>query len=222
MILNGGMAEENLVITYESLFDLLSREKKREDLQRLDDEFIQNLIHYIQSKEQMVMVSSGDMFSSDNEITKIQLRNIKKIVKELFERRQKKILQMALYSIKVSGSLIDLTTMIQDEKILYQDLQKLFQGFNDHVIQKIMVAQNPTMSAHSALTTASEYPEQKESNVSENDVTLRFLHAVPKFMGREEKTYGPFEEEEIALLPNYVAQILISKGRAERMNFKNS
>ena len=48
--------------------------------------------------------------------------------------------------------------------------------------------------------------------------TVRFMSAVPKFLGRELEVYGPFEEEDVANLPGEVADVLIKKGRAEEIN----
>jgi len=46
---------------------------------------------------------------------------------------------------------------------------------------------------------------------------VRFLYAVPKFVGKELEEYGPFEEEDIANLPSDIADILIGKGRVEEI-----
>jgi len=59
-----------------------------------------------------------------------------------------------------------------------------------------------------------------QSENDENSVTtklVRFLHPVPKFVGRELEVYGPFEREDIANLPKEIAEVLIIKGRAEEM-----
>ncbi len=46
---------------------------------------------------------------------------------------------------------------------------------------------------------------------------VRFMGYVPKFVGPELEEYGPFEEEDIANLPAEVADVLISKSRAEEI-----
>ena len=44
---------------------------------------------------------------------------------------------------------------------------------------------------------------------------MRILNAIPQFIGDDLNTYGPFEEEYIASLPEKVADILIIKNKAK-------
>ena len=46
---------------------------------------------------------------------------------------------------------------------------------------------------------------------------VRFLYAVPKFVGKELEEYGPFAEEDIANLPGEIADVLITQGNAEEI-----
>jgi hypothetical protein len=39
--------------------------------------------------------------------------------------------------------------------------------------------------------------------------------ATPKFVGRENEVFGPFEANQEAELPSEIANILVKKGRAE-------
>ena len=47
---------------------------------------------------------------------------------------------------------------------------------------------------------------------------IRFLSPVPKFLGKELETYGPFGEDDVANLPSEIAAILIAKGRVEEIH----
>ena len=63
--------------------------------------------------------------------------------------------------------------------------------------------------------------ENKAKNeIEKNTKMVRFVHAVPKFVGEELEEYGPFEEEDVASLPAEIARILINKGRAEKIDDK--
>jgi len=60
--------------------------------------------------------------------------------------------------------------------------------------------------------------QQKDikSDIIENKKSLvRFLHAVPKFVGVDMNVYGPYDNHDIANLPSNIAEVLISKERAE-------
>ena len=83
-----GMAQQTEVrITYETLYELMRLEKNREEMQKLPDNFIQDTLSYLSSKEKIVSDSRKrfDLFSaSEREKTEVQLKNIKKILKELY------------------------------------------------------------------------------------------------------------------------------------------
>ena len=56
-------------------------------------------------------------------------------------------------------------------------------------------------------------PGSKEKEVI--NVTVRFLKPVPKFMGKDLETFGPFEKDDVASLPKKIANILVNKDRVE-------
>ena len=67
---------------------------------------------------------------------------------------------------------------------------------------------------------ANEKISNEEANKKEetkNTKLVRFLYAVPKFVGKELEEYGPFGEEDIANLPSEIADVLIGKGRVEEI-----
>ena len=46
---------------------------------------------------------------------------------------------------------------------------------------------------------------------------VRFIYTVPKFVGNDLNTYGPFESENLASLPLKVADVLIKRKRAQEI-----
>ena len=44
--------EQRVAITYETLFDILRMEKRREDLQELQKTFFQDAVHYLKQKKE--------------------------------------------------------------------------------------------------------------------------------------------------------------------------
>ena len=91
-----------------------------------------------------------------------------------------------------------------------------------------------SVRARKAKKENSEQPEQKEKEQPEEETEesgeeesqeeeqkktkiVRFLNSVPKFMGKDLQVYGPFDEEDVATLPEDVADLLIKKGRVEEL-----
>ncbi|RJQ16862.1 hypothetical protein C4573_02240 [Candidatus Woesearchaeota archaeon] len=210
------MANE-IVITYEVLFDLLRREKNREELQELVPDFYEQVLAYLEEKQKMVTHDS-EVFG--NEKAKIQIANIKKIVKELYERRERKIINLALYKSRVKSNLIDTRALLHQEKDFFNDLTLLLNQTRETMLDTVLLmkkieAHTPHSTAEEA--TAREQPTSSDEEKQDETKLIRFTHAVPKFLGTAMEIYGPFEEEDIANLPSKIAQVLIEKGRAEEI-----
>ena len=60
-----------------------------------------------------------------------------------------------------------------------------------------------------------------DSQKEENRL-VRIIHPIPKFVGTDLNIYGPFEQEDVSLLPRKVADLLINKNRAEEIKIENS
>ena len=196
-------------ITYETLFDMLRNEKNREELQKLEPNFFEDLIQYISDKKELLAHDhDSELFSElEKEKTIKQLENIKKLVRELYERREKKIMYMALISSR-TGSLLDDSALLKEEKQLFDAIIEVLNNSRVGVLFKVLKAQKPELMP----TIKQEIKETpKETKL------VRFTHAVPKFLSKDLEVYGPFEEEDIANLPIEIANVLISKGRAEEI-----
>ena len=77
------------------------------------------------------------------------------------------------------------------------------------------MAEAELASQMNASPVADELPS--ETSPEPANKLVRFVHAVPKFVGPELEEYGPFQEEDVANLPSEVANVLITKGRAEAL-----
>jgi len=82
----------DISITYDLLFDVLRAEKSRDELQKLDEKFYKNVVEYINSKESAI--NNPNTPHSERELTRIQLSNVKKLLIELYDRREKKIINL--------------------------------------------------------------------------------------------------------------------------------
>jgi DNA replication initiation complex subunit (GINS family) len=237
-------------LTYELLFDMLRNEKNREELQTIDQGFFGDLTDYIQDKERLIRDNSdSQLFSGlEREKTLKQLDNAKRLVKELYERREKKLLNLAMISSR-TGGILDKSSMLPEENKLFDALSTLLEGFRNDVLYRIMAGNLPELrdarlgqkpaavsgSAAAGKATAAiagtagstgqnpavlGTPDKSVASTqgsSQDTLLVRFVHAVPKFLGKELEVYGPFEADDIANLPKQIANILVLKGRAELM-----
>jgi DNA replication initiation complex subunit (GINS family) len=205
-------------ITYETLFDLLRNEKSREELQPLDKAFYPGVVDYLRDKQQLIADNtssagapggSESIFSDvEREKTVKQLDNAKKLLRELYERREKKIMNMAIINSR-TGGLLDKSALLEEEKLLFERSTQMLEGFRADILYRLLSGKEPAVAASAAAPVESAAKPDTEVQM------IRFIESVPKFMGQSLEVYGPFEVDDIANLPKKIADILISKGRAE-------
>lgn len=211
---------ENINITYDLLFDILRYEKSRDELQALDKEFFNNIVEYLRNKE--IILINVHTPPSERELTKIQLNNVKKILTELYDRREKKIINLASYKIKIGQDTINTTALLDDEKILFDSVFLVLSKYRTTILDNILNAKSPfAKPIDQQESTSSVEKKMPELNDDDTITSVRFIKPVPKFLGPELETYGPFEEQDIASLPSIIANILIRKERAEEMHVKH-
>ncbi|MCF7871513.1 hypothetical protein K9L97_00600 [Candidatus Woesearchaeota archaeon] len=216
-------------ITYEMLFDILRREKNRNELQELDPKFYEDVKIYIREKNETANEQVNNQMSTtaEQEKIKIQLKNIKKILAELYEIRQKKIIGISTHKVRTNSTLIDTSKMLQQEKELYENLTILLNRTKNNIlneIQQFQTDQGAQIKERPSLD--SKKPEQdKQDNASQNEeiqtkntesITVEILTNLPKFMGLDKKIYGPYNKNDQIELPEELANMLIKKGRAKQ------
>jgi DNA replication initiation complex subunit (GINS family) len=195
------MAEE--IITYEILYDILRREKSRQELQKLDNNFFDDINKYIRDKKAILedLKSKSSIFAKKEiEKTEKELVNIKKIVKEIYDKRESKILQLALSS-AVTNKAQDSSNLLNEEKLIFDNLIRFLKESRESLLNDLLDDEKPKVI----------------KSEQESIKTVRILQPIPIFIGDDLNEYGPFEEEYIASLPVKVAELLIKKGKAEEI-----
>ena len=233
------MAEKEINITYETLFDLLRREKNRAELQKLSETFFEDVNSYIKEKHAILedqQIKIGMSAIAEKEKTEKQIENIKSMLKGLFERRQQKIVDMAIIKSRISSDTTDYSALLKEEQAMFSELVELLNRFKKNLLVKLVTNQKfiepkqekkePGLTKPKKLETAEEIEgiSKTEKTVSEikaeeleKTKLIRFIYSVPRFVGRHLEVYGPFEEDDTANLPEEIADILIKKGRTEEI-----
>jgi len=194
----------DVIITFETLYELLTREKSRKELQKIDPDFFQSVTSYLEEKN-LILKSQKDteIFTSEKQKTEKQIQNIKKIIQQLYEKRQSKIIETTIFASRSKKILQGITiNMLPEEKELYNNILEILNKNKNEVLINLLNGKNPKAKT------------LKSENIN---ILIRFLEAVPKFVGIDEITYGPFEKEDIANLPSKIANIIIKKNRAEKI-----
>ena len=195
------------MITYETLYELLRTEKYKKELQTLSNTFLQDVIEYLQEKENIIQSQEkqDSLFASEINKTKRQLENTKRILKELYERRERKIIDLALLSSR-SKEPQEISSMLPQEHEHFQNILTNLDIARNNILFSILSKKLPSIKPKTIKT------ENKQNK------TIRFVKPVPKFLDTELNILGPFEKEDIASLPSKIANLLITKQRAEEIN----
>ena len=201
---------KEVAITFETIYEILRREKNKEDLQRIDNDFFQDVLNYLKEKQQIYLDSlkKTDLFSiSERENTSLQLQNIKKILKELYDRREEKIIEMSLIRSKTKTNIIDTSNLLEQEKALYNSIVDVLNNYRERIINSVIEMRSVTKPVFVI--------EDNQEKKTELPVTkLRFIQEVEQFFGKELEEYGPFKANEIAYIPNELANVILSQGKA--------
>ncbi len=198
--------------TYEHLFDALRRERSREELQELEEDFYGRAQAYI--AETAAEARKSDVLSADGDRLRTQLQNASKLLKELYDRRERKVMLLALNKARTGSSIIDTSALLRGERSLFEEVVNVLRARREDVLAR---SPAPAPKAPEAPVKAPE--PQKPPEVEEKPApgtTVRITAQVPKFMGADQQTFGPFEEGQTVDLPERIARILIKKGRAEQ------
>ena len=215
---------------------MLRREKNRAELQKLSDTFFEDVDSYIKEKYAVLEDQQrkiGVSAIAEKEKTSKQIENINNMLKGLFERRQKKIVEMAIIKSRILSDTADYSALLKEEQEMFDELVELLNRSKKklllHLITKPefvetkyeeneLKGMETTKEAESINKTEEKKLKIKEdTEETEKTRLIRFIYSVPKFLGHNLDVYGPFEEDDTANLPEEIADILINKGRAEEI-----
>jgi DNA replication initiation complex subunit (GINS family) len=203
------MQAKEINITYETLYEVLKREKDMTDLQKLDANFFADFVSYLNEKKKLLTKEDSLFSYEEKKKVEKQIDNARRIIKDIYERREKKAIGIALIKSRTKSNVVDTSSFLAHEKMLFNEIAKTLDDYRSKIIKNIMDGALPE-------TGARHHPKAEKQMEPETKL-VRFLSAVPKFVGKELEEYGPFEEEDIANLPSEIADLLIGKERAEEI-----
>ncbi len=238
--------EQEIVISYETLYEYLRREKNRDEIQKLPEnfqedvnDFIERLRQSLKSRKREVSSFEGD----DIQKEETRLNNLVGLVTDLYQRRERKLISLAITKSRTKAKLADVASLTKEEKEFFNDLVKVMDYYRDVILKKMIAlpiegAQKPVLPEKGEDGLSSSIESGAEAGVSsgnkvkgdesggqpnadtvpgESKKRVRFLNAVPKFLDNNMNVLGPFEEGDMTSLPSPIADILIKKGKAEEI-----
>lgn len=176
---------------YDDLYKAWKQELENAELGKLPSDFYAKIADYLRRlKEESRMLDKKTMKAS---LLESEMRNVKRMLRELIQARYRKLVKKTSEGQKVS---LDILT-VEEAKICggILPLAEAYQKFAKGLLQ----GSAPKVEVEKARKRA----------------VLRFFKDIPAIIGADMKTYGPFKVEDVASLPVENAKVLVKQGLAE-------
>lgn len=183
---------------YNELYEAWKKEKENlQEIQVLPKDFYTRLAEYMEKirKESRML----DKKTTKAHLMERELKNARKMVKELVELRYSKSIRET-----VKEKVVSRDALTREEEKLHSELAPLAESY-----QKLL--KNMLRGKTSRV---------KKKKEKRKQMLVRFLQEVPAIIGSDMKTYGPFKAEDVATLPIENARILISQRAAVEVELK--
>lgn len=213
----------DVVITYETLYEISRREKNRPELQKLDITFFKDSLNYLSEKKRILDSQSKQesLFAqSEASKTKKQLENVHKILRDIYEKRERKLMEMAVFASRTDESTIDLSNMLPEEIELFKSFVKVLNHYRSNILINLLSFRAPQLPTNGFGINIAKNEEPKEINTSPEVQSehkykkVKIINPLPSFIGTDLKVYGPYNENDTALLPEEVVELLLKKLKA--------
>lgn len=221
--------------SYEDIYELLRAEKFSTDLEEIKPQDLARIQAYIQSKKELLkkQEDATSLLSSQKRI-KIQqeIDNALRALKDLYEIRERKIINRAVYSTRTSSEFKDTTNMLENEVELYE---QLLENLKDRKEVFFKVLEKASDIEEKSLEISETEPDDEDEPVYEDPeedivpakvesdeskpvkmVGVKFIEECPEVFGEDLEKYGPFKPGDEAKLPEQLFTILENKKKVEK------
>jgi len=216
-------------ITYDKLFEILRIERNDPNLQRLSSTFFADVRVYLQLKQDSISKSknSSDIFAAEHiETAQQQIRNAMKILADITDRRERKILNLAINKARVSSSAVDTSSLLTEEKAMFAQIVSLLtaqrntlqQLFSATTSQSTSIAgSNSTVAQAPAAITETAVPTAATQVAPAIEKSYLVIEDITEFFGPDMRHYGPFVKGDNASFSDQIARILLKKGLVKQI-----
>ena len=202
------------LISYETIRSV-QRAEKSDTLQPLPENFFSAVKEWLNRKRNQ----------KDN-MSLLELENAKKLIEDIVNRRQKKIVMAALRTVR--GELPP-SNLSEDEQKLFDsvvaDLKRFKSDINEGLFNYSSVVEDNIREAKENLneiksnkiekSIENEKVKEFEPSQETSKKNIKFLVDTPRFVASDLNYYGPFRNGDVAELPEKVADVLASRNIAE-------
>jgi DNA replication initiation complex subunit (GINS family) len=195
------------IITYETIRNA-HRAEKEDELQKLPEGFFESVRSWFKVKEKQKDTTSL-----------LEVENAKKLLEDVINRRQKKIVLAALSTIR--GQLPP-SGLNDEERKFFDEIVntlKLFKNFMNEKFRSFDdIAEERIEEAKKSVEEMKPIEDVSQTIVKPNGkILVKILADLPRFTGSDMQLYGPLKVGDIITLPDEIGKLLITRKVAENI-----
>ena len=182
-------------MSFEYIREIQRKEKNSSQLAEVEPSFYEELAAYIKEST-AACKANGNGFR--------ELENTAKLAREVFEKREQKIVMKALRSVRTKE--YDEERMTPEEKALFKALVEAIRS-NRKGFDAVMLGDY-------------NFSMPKDTLIKENGnklVLARVRREIPAFVGSDTREYGPYNAGDVIKLPRAEAELLSKQDLVEVM-----
>ncbi len=194
------------VITYETVRNA-HRAEKDDDLQKLPEGFFDSVRNWFKVKEKMKDTTSL-----------LETENAKKLLEDIINRRQKKIVLAAL---STARGQMPPATLNDEERKFFDEIVTCLKSFKNDMNEKFRslddIVEEKLEDAKKSIEQIKPPEDFVEKIVIKPNgkLLVKILNDLPRFVGSDMQSYGPMKAGDVITLPNEVGNLLINRKAAE-------
>lgn len=195
---------------YNDIKSTWESELENEALQNLGDLRLSKMIAYL-SSVRLSLASTEAEKRVQAELLTQEALNLEFMIEDLLTLRRQKILKAVLSGHRPRGD------MALAEEELYNRAQRALDGHLEFVKDSLAGTKPKKVKKKKTDDDLEEIKTEPDSDNVEY-VTVRFLRPITDaFLGLDEKTYGPFKKEDVAMIPSANARSWLRDGTVVRI-----
>ncbi|MBN1924103.1 MAG: DNA replication complex GINS family protein [Nanoarchaeota archaeon] len=214
------------IITYSKIREYQREERTKPILVKLPDNAVELIQIYLKEKKTMLEKNKDDsnLFSQDvYSRIEYELKNAIRSIANIFEIREKKIIDKAFHTSKNDIKIKDTTNMLYFEKRLFTQLVELFNNYNENCIIAVLKNNKPVFDAVCSADNENEAGEHKvlkreetflNKELGSDKILIRITSDVPSFQWEDDTKMGPFRVEDTVFVPKKLGTLLINQKKA--------
>ena len=184
-------------INYKILRKIQQQEKTLPLLTKIDRNFYEKFSEYLTNLQR---IAANEENTQKKQLFDDEIQNTKKIGLNIYELREKKIVQTALS--KVRGGKPDLTNLLKIEKKLFDSLVEQIIVSRGEILEQKVEKKRDTKSKPKTVE------KEKEPNTN---AIVQVVQDTPEFVGTDMKTYS-LRKDDILTLPDEMSELLLKRG----------